>query len=182
MAPFVRRFIRGSLVWLGVGVVLGLAMAVSPRWVAFRPAHMHANLLGFVSMMIFGVAYHVIPRFSGRPLHEPRLAAAHVWVANAGLAGMVGGFVLRVYAGGAGRALLGAGALLSAAGAFFFIYNVWRTLPRPPRPRRGCPRFPRCNPAPRPRGRAPKPRRNHGDPDLTRDGGERNDPAAFPLP
>jgi cytochrome c oxidase cbb3-type subunit 1 len=131
MDPFVRRFIRASLVWLGVGVVIGLGMALNPAWIAFRPAHMHANLLGFVSMMIFGVAYHVVPRFSGRPLHRPGLAAAHVWVANAGLAGMVGGFVLRVYAADAGRALLGGGALLSAAGAFFFIYNLWRTLPAP---------------------------------------------------
>lgn len=131
MDPFVRRFIRASLVWLGVGVVIGLMMALDPAWIAFRPAHMHANLLGFVSMMIFGVAYHVVPRFSGRPLHDLRLAAAHVWVANAGLAGMVGGFILRVYAADAGRALLGTGALLSAAGAFFFIYNLWRTLPAP---------------------------------------------------
>ncbi len=133
MDPFVRRFIKAALVWLGVGVVIGLGMALQPRWIAFRPAHMHANLLGFVSMMIFGVAYHVIPRFTGHPLHSRRLAAAHVWVANAGLAGMVGGFVLRVYAARPGTVLLGAGATLSAAGAFFFIYNLWRTMDRPVR-------------------------------------------------
>ena len=133
MDPFVRRFIRSSLLWLGVGVLLGLAMALEPRWLAFRPAHMHANLLGFVSMMIFGVAYHVIPRFTGHPLHSPRAAAAHLWVANAGLAGMVGGFVLRVHLAVPGRVLLGVGAMLSAAGAFLFIFNLWRTLDVPER-------------------------------------------------
>ena len=93
---------------------------------------MHANLLGFVSMMIFGVAYHVVPRFTGRGLHEPRLASVHVWVANAGLIGMVGGFVLRVHRP-EGVPLLVAGALLSTAGAFMFIFNIWRTLePLPP--------------------------------------------------
>ena len=135
MDPFVRRFIRSSLVWLGVGVLIGVGMAVHPAAVAFRPAHMHANLLGFVSMMIFGVAYHVIPRFTGRPLHSPRAASVHLWVANAGLAGMVAGFVLRVHRGELGMPILGAGAVLSATGAMLFIHNIWRTLDAPaPRP------------------------------------------------
>lgn len=137
MDPFVRRFIRSSLAWLGVGVTLGVAMAVRPAWLAFRPAHLHANLLGFVSMMIFGVAYHVIPRFNGRPLHSPRAAALHLWVANLGLAGMVSGFILRIYRWTPGSALLAAGGALSAIGAFLFIYNLWRTL-EPPRARPGA--------------------------------------------
>jgi cbb3-type cytochrome oxidase subunit 1 len=137
MDPFVRRFIRSSLLWLGVGVTLGVLMAVRPAMLAFRPAHMHANLLGFVSMMIFGVAYHVIPRFTGRPLRSPGLAALHLWLANAGLAGMVAGFILRVYRWEAGTALLATGGVPSAAGAFLFIYNIWRTL-EPPRARPGA--------------------------------------------
>lgn len=131
--PFVRRFIRASLLWLGFGVVLGVWMALSPAAVAYRPAHVHANLLGFVSMMIFGVAYHVIPRFTGHPLHNRRAANLHVWIANAGLAAMVGGFIVRVHAWGAGSALLGAGGTAEAAGAFLFIYNLWRTLDEPVR-------------------------------------------------
>ena len=137
MDPFVRRFIRSSLVWLGVGVTLGVVMAVHPAALAFRPAHLHANLLGFVSMMIFGVAYHVMPRFTGRPLHSPRAAALHLWVANLGLAGMVSGFILRVYRWGPGAALLGAGGVLAATGAFLFIYNIWRTV-EPVRARPGA--------------------------------------------
>jgi cbb3-type cytochrome oxidase subunit 1 len=135
MDPFVRRFIRSSLVWLGVGVLIGVAMALNPAAVAFRTAHMHANLLGFVSMMIFGVAYHVVPRFTGRPLHSPRAAALHLWIANAGLAGMVAGFILRVYQWELGMPVLGAGAVLSATGAMLFIHNIWRTMDAPePRP------------------------------------------------
>jgi cbb3-type cytochrome oxidase subunit 1 len=137
MDPFVRRFIRSSLVWLGVGVTLGVVMAVHPAAAAFRPAHLHANLLGFVSMMIFGVAYHVMPRFTGRPLHSVRAATLHLWVANLGLAGMVSGFILRIYRWGPGAALLAAGGVLAAAGAFLFIHNIWRTL-EPPRARPGA--------------------------------------------
>lgn len=131
--PFVRRFIRASLLWLGFGVVLGVWMALSPAAVAYRPAHMHANLLGFVSMMIFGVAYHVIPRFTGHPLHSRRAAAAHVWLANAGLALMVSGFIVRVHQWHPGTVLLGLGGSMAAAGAFLFIHNIWRTLGEPVR-------------------------------------------------
>jgi hypothetical protein len=132
---FVRGFIRSSLVWLGIGVVLGLSVLFLPALAGgYRAAHMHANLLGFVSMMIFGVAYHVIPRFTGIPLASPGVARGHLWVANLGLAGMVGGWMIRPSAWPLGSWVLGAGAVLSAAGAFAFIYNIWRTTsPRPSR-------------------------------------------------
>ena len=127
MDLFVRRFIKASLIWLAVGVTLGLLMVLWPRAIVYRAAHMHANLLGFVSMMIFGVAYHVLPRFTGRPLHSPQLAAVHVWLANAGLVLMVTGWILRAHVV-FWAPVLGAGALVAAAGAFTFVYNCWRTL------------------------------------------------------
>jgi heme/copper-type cytochrome/quinol oxidase subunit 1 len=128
MDPFVRRFIRSSVVWLAIGVLLGVALAWAPgHALVYRPAHMHANLLGFVSMMIFGVAYHVVPRFVGRPLHAPRLAGAHLWIANAGLTLLVGGWLLRGLGGAYDWPLRG-GAVLSAFGALAFAFNIWRTL------------------------------------------------------
>jgi len=145
--PFVRRFLRASLVWFALGVGLGFGMAVAPgALLAARPAHAHANLLGFVTMMIFGVAYHVIPRFTGAPLHSPRLAAVHVWVANLAVALLVAGCLARVRPGWSGAWLLHAGAALGVLSAGLFVYNVWRTLgagPVPqlrigPAPRRGA--------------------------------------------
>jgi cbb3-type cytochrome oxidase subunit 1 len=110
MDRFVRGFIRASLLWLGVGVLIGISMAFFPgQALVYRPAHIHASLLGFVSMMIFGVAYHVIPRFSGNPLHSRRLPTVHLWVANVGLACMVGGWILRVWAARPGAMILQAG-------------------------------------------------------------------------
>jgi heme/copper-type cytochrome/quinol oxidase subunit 1 len=145
MDPFVRRFIRSSLLWLGAGVLIGLSMAFWPmQAMVYRPAHVHANLLGFVSMMIFGVAYHVIPRFTGNPLRSRRSANAHVWVANAGLALLVGGWILRVQWPGLGGGAVMTGAVLSAIGAFLFITNVWRTLD--PAPLRGM-ALPQVKPA-----------------------------------
>ena len=133
MEPFVRRFIRSSLVWFGIGVLLGLGIAIWPgQLLVIRPAHVHANLLGFVTMMIFGVAYHVLPRFAASPLHSRALAAVHVWVANVGLALLVGGWILRPLVGRPATPLLHTGALLSVVSAGMFIYNIWRTLDAAP--------------------------------------------------
>lgn len=132
---FSRAFIRSSVVWLALGVTLGIAMAVEPRLIIYRPAHMHMNLLGFVAMMIFGVAYHVIPRFAGAPLRNPRLASAHWWVANVGLTLMVAGFALRPSSVQpvVSTVCLATGGVLSAFGAYAFAFNVWGTIgARPP--------------------------------------------------
>ena len=123
-----RWFIRTALLWLGVGVALGTAMAFTPVAIRYRPAHVHANLLGFVAMMIFGVAYHVIPRFNGRPLHRRSWAAAHFWLANGGLLLLVAGWLVRFHVAELGPWLLGAGATLSSTGALLFIVNLWITL------------------------------------------------------
>ena len=123
-----RRFLKAALVWLGCGVVVGVAMAVRPAWLAYRPVHTHLNLLGFVAMTIFGVAYHVIPRFAGHPLHSPGLAGWHWWLANVGLALLVGGFSLIGVTGALPRWVLILGGSVSAVAAFLFIYNMWRTL------------------------------------------------------
>lgn len=140
MERFVVLFLRASLLWLAVAVSLGVAMAVQPSWLVYRPAHVHMALLGFVVMMISGVAYNVLPRFSGTPLHSRRLAWIHLWIANIGLALMVAGFVVRVQSMVPGAWLLGVGGVLSALGGYALAWNLWRTLDhaasrlQPPRP------------------------------------------------
>ena len=125
---FVKAFLKASLAWLGMGVTLGAAMAAHLRLVGWRTAHIHMQLLGFVAMMIFGVAYHVIPRFTGHPLHDRRLAGAHWWISNVGLACFALGFGLRGSGVAAGIPLVAAGGILSTIGAYLFIYNLWRTI------------------------------------------------------
>lgn len=127
----VRAFIKSSVTWLALGVVVGIAMGVHPTWTVYRTAHMHILLLGFVAMMIFGVAYHVIPRFAGHPLHNRRAALTHWWFANTGLALMVAGFLARANAARSATAMLGVGGVLSGSGAFVFAYLVWRTIDGP---------------------------------------------------
>jgi cytochrome c oxidase cbb3-type subunit 1 len=126
---YVRAFLRSSLGWLGVGVTLGVAMAVWPALAVYRTAHLHFNLLGFVTMMIFGVGYHLLPRLAGHPLHRPALAGVHWVLANAGLLLLGGGFVLVPLGyGRLGLAARAVGGIASAGGAYLFIYAIWRTL------------------------------------------------------
>jgi cbb3-type cytochrome oxidase subunit 1 len=133
---FAKAFLKASLAWLGVGVTLGVAMAVHPPLAVYRTAHLHVNLLGFVTMMIYGVAYHVIPRFTGHPLRDRRLAGWHWWISNAGLALLATGFALAPHAGRGTAPALALGGILSATGAYAFIYNIWRTIDGPaPAPR-----------------------------------------------
>ena len=131
MDPAVVLFIRASLVWLVAGVTLGVGMAVSPALVVYRTAHIHFLLLGFVTGMIFGVGYHVFPRFAGRALRSPRLMLAHWWLANAGVGAIGAAFALRASGVSWAPALLAAGGSAAALGAYLFAWNVWRTLGRP---------------------------------------------------
>jgi cytochrome c oxidase cbb3-type subunit 1 len=125
---FARFFIKSALVSLGLGIVMGVWMALTPGAIIYRPAHVHLSLLGFVSMVIFGVAYHVIPRFTGHPLHSRTIAGVHWWSSNLGLGILIAGFVVAPHQPAMSRWLLGVGALLAGVGAFLFIYNLWRTL------------------------------------------------------
>ncbi|MEO5797819.1 MAG: cbb3-type cytochrome c oxidase subunit I [Gemmatimonadales bacterium] len=128
MERYTTGFLRASLLWLVAGVSTGVTMAIHPAWAAYRTAHLHMLLLGFVTMMIAGVAYHVFPRFAATPLHSPRLARIHLVIANLGVAGMAAGFVWRLYAPTVGGIVLAIGASCSATGAYLLAWNLWRTL------------------------------------------------------
>jgi cbb3-type cytochrome oxidase subunit 1 len=128
MDAFVKAFIRASLVWFTLGITLGVAMAAYPPWVVYRPAHAHMNVVGFITMMIFGVGYQLLPRLFGHPLRSRALAVAHVWLANVGLAAMVAGFVLAPHIGRDSAWVTATGGSLFAIGALAFVYNMWRTF------------------------------------------------------
>lgn len=128
MEWFVKAFIRASLAWFAAGIALGLAMAVHPQWVVYRPAHAHMNVVGFITMMIFGVGYQLLPRLFGHQLRSPAMAIAHWWLANLGLAAMVAGFMLAPHIGMKSAPLTATGGVLFTAGALGFVYNMWRTF------------------------------------------------------
>jgi cbb3-type cytochrome oxidase subunit 1 len=133
---FAKAFIKASLVWFVLGITLGLAMAIHPAWTVYRPAHAHMNLVGFVTMMIFGIGYQMLPRFFGHPIHSRSFAAAHIWLANIGLALLVTGFFLAPNIGPRSIPVTAGGGALWGIGAYGFVYNMWRTFDAAERRRR----------------------------------------------
>ena len=89
MDRYTKGFVVASLVYFFLAAMLGIWMggADGATWVRF--AHVHFNLLGFMSMMIYGVGYFILPRFNGRTLHWPSWIPIHFFIANIGLIGMV---------------------------------------------------------------------------------------------
>ncbi len=89
MDRYMKAFVMMSMSYLVAGAVLGLALIWNISSLQLRFAHVHLNLLGFMAMMIFGVGYFILPRFSGKSLRWPRLVAVHFWSSNVSLVGMV---------------------------------------------------------------------------------------------
>ena len=128
MEWFIKAFIRSSLLWFTVGILFGVAMAVHPVWVIYRPAHAHMTVVGFITMLVFGVGYQLLPRLFGAPLYSRRLAVAHLYCANVGLLGIVAGFLIRPSNAIGSEWTAGTGGSIFALGAAFWVYNLWRTF------------------------------------------------------
>lgn len=85
MNPLVRRYLKSGILFLVTGLGLGLWMLVAREYglatpPRLRSAHTHAILVGFVMMMITGVALWMFPR--ARPddaRYKPVLAEAAWW-------------------------------------------------------------------------------------------------------
>lgn len=124
-------FIKASIIYFLLGSIVGFVMTAWPEGVIhYRSVHAHLNLLGWMSMMIFGVGYHILPRFSGRPLYSLSIAKAQFWLANIGLIGMSISWPLisRDIATGLSQTLLALFSLIELAAVFFFVYNIWKTM------------------------------------------------------
>ena len=136
MDLFAKLFVASSLFYLLAGSSLGLAMVLHPtEWRQMEyyliAAHTHLNLLGWVSMMIYGVSYHVLPRFSGRPLYSKKLAWAHFVLAQAGLIGMSVFFFLNRLQEMAWKKELALSGALTWISICLFVFNLLKTLVSP---------------------------------------------------
>lgn len=128
----VRWFLRSAVLWLAAGMAMGIWMGADPsKTLLLHTAHLHALLPGFVLFMIFGVGYHVLPRFAGRGVPWAAGPAVHVVLANVGVLILVGGFMARASRPALGQILIPAGGAATLAGAAIFIHAVWRLTERP---------------------------------------------------
>jgi cytochrome c oxidase cbb3-type subunit 1 len=129
MDRFVKGFIVMSIVYLGTSTVLGLFMLGNQNLLALKFVHSHLNMLGWVSMMIYGVGYHILPRFMGRPLYSNKVGQAQFYLANISLIGMLLFYTVNTYTpGGLYRMLTVAFGAVQAVAIFLFFYNMLMTL------------------------------------------------------
>ena len=135
-ARLTRLAVRSAFAWAAAGsALLALdAAGVGPAssFLAVSAAR-HALGLGFVTLMLYGVAARALPSFVGRRLWSLRLQGACLLLANAGVALRVIPQALGL-AGAAADGLVAASGLIAYAALVAFALNVVRTLRSSPIP------------------------------------------------
>ena len=129
MDKYAKAFVKSSLIYLGIGTIMGIGMVLLPdiRFTVTR-VHVHILLLGFMAMMIYGVGYHILPRFMGRPVYSHRLGNIQVWLANITLIGLSISWIIEASQGGICHVwaiLFGIGQVVAI---FLFIFNLWKSM------------------------------------------------------
>lgn len=135
MSPLVRRFLKSAILFLALGLVLGVWMLYAREFGAWQPmrirsAHTHALLVGFVMLMITGVALWMFPR--PRPddiVFRQGLAELAWW-------GIAGGTLLRVVLevalppmpSAAWRGLLVSAGIVQLLGILLFFATMWTRI------------------------------------------------------
>src|SRR5659263_195768 len=126
-----RLFIKTSLVYLALSTILGVLITIGP---GYSFMHSHFALIGWVSFMLFGLAYESIPRYTSRALYSKKLGIIQFWLANIGLIGLSLSYpFMRMYDmkgkdySDALTAVMIFG-LIEAISCFIFIYNIWKSM------------------------------------------------------
>lgn len=132
MDRYTILFIKASLIYLLLGVTMGVVLTFKPFFgflSTFTLVHNHLNLFGFMAMMIFGVSYHIIPRFSGKPIYSYKLMRLHFYLANIGLAGLLLGFIaIAIVDILVHKIVLIVSGSIAATSVYIYVYNIWKSM------------------------------------------------------
>jgi hypothetical protein len=125
-----RWHIKTALAWLVAGLALGvvsyLPLGGFPS-ATFAPVYVHLLVVGWLTQLVFGVAYWMFPKAS---LEKPRghegLALATYALLNLGMAARaVGEPMLALAPGETARGLVVASAVLQWLAVMAFVANTW---------------------------------------------------------
>jgi hypothetical protein len=111
-------FFVAAVLCVVAGMLWGIWMAISHDHL-LAPAHAHLNLVGWVTLALYGVYYRLTPQ-----ANASRLARVHAGVAIPGVVVMVAGIAL-VRSGGS-ASIAAVGAILSLLSAGIFLGTVLR--------------------------------------------------------
>ena len=101
---------------------MGIVMGITQNFV-LAPVHAHINLLGWASLGVMGIVYHLHPQAA-----QTRLARIHFWVHTIALPVFMVGLAMMLTGHAAFVPLVIAGASAVAAGIFVFVVNLWRCV------------------------------------------------------
>ena len=147
MPPLVRRYVKTSFAFLLAGLALGGYIVVA-QFVAgvypprlFITTHVHLLLVGFMLMIVMGVATWMFPRPARDDRrYRPELAEAIYWTMTIATAVRAAAELAAPYIPVAAiRILIAAGGLGQLGGTLLFVVNMWSRvrMPAVPGPARG---------------------------------------------
>jgi hypothetical protein len=132
MPALTRWMVKTALAWLIAALILGLAMQLPaaarvPALAAVWPTYLHLLVVGWLTQLVFGVAFWLFPRYSAeRPRGSERIGWAVYGLVNAALLLRLGAEPFRTTAAARPALLLSAALHLAAVG--LFIVNTWPRL------------------------------------------------------
>ena len=136
MHSLVRRYLKTGIAFLALGLALGVWMMVQRElWQRFPSrymvsAHTHAILVGFVMMMILGVALWLFPRPAKEDTrYSPRAAGIAYWLVGAGTAVRVAAELAHSEIDAPWLRLVTlASGLAQVGGLVTFFYTMWSRI------------------------------------------------------
>src|SRR5262245_29152337 len=139
MTPLVRRYIKTSFVFLLAGLGLGGYLIVAEFVLGAYPsrlvitAHVHLLLVGFMLMIVMGVATWMFPRPARDDAgYRPERAEVVYWVMTVATAVRAVAEILVSLSGASAlRLLVAAAGLGQLVGSVLFVVNMWRRVRMP---------------------------------------------------
>jgi len=133
MPPLTRWFVKSALVCFIVALVVGVTLAarglfnVPPLISALQPVYFHLLMVGWVTQLIFGIAFWLFPKFSrDQPRGSERLGWASFALLNGGLLLRVIGEPLAATTNGPQAGwLIALSAVLQWLAGMAFVINSW---------------------------------------------------------
>jgi len=120
------RFMLAGIAFAIVGMIFGIWMGTTgPAVFNYAPVHAHINLVGWVTMFMFGLWYRATPAAAGTTL-----ASIHFWCALIGAILLVIGIVGAVAPAPSLDLVVIPGALLTLASMLIFAWTVWQASQR----------------------------------------------------
>ena len=114
---------RAAVILVAAGMIWGIVMGITEDH-STMPAHAHLNLLGWVSLFLFGIYYHLHPA-----IDSSRLAVVQVWIWIVGTIILTIGVAL-VHSGRAiGDPIAAISSLIVLADVLLFGWLVFRSQP-----------------------------------------------------